>query len=155
MNEPGPDPSRTFRRAFLGAYGLGLLLCVAWPLVLEGLLGSLLKPGILGAPGLAEDLGYTFTGLVILGALFVRGRSRRVLAGFAALDAPRRPWAMAQEILLYSAVCASSSLFGLVYHGLGGPRADRYARTFIALAALMFLVFVPRFSAWRGASGKP
>ena len=41
MNEPGPDPSRTFRRAFLGAYGLGLLLCVAWPLVLEGLLGAL------------------------------------------------------------------------------------------------------------------
>ena len=54
-----------------------------------------------------------------------------------------------------AAVCASSSLFGLVYHGLGGPRADRYARTFIALAALMFLVFVPRFSAWRRASGKP
>ena len=152
MRRPGQAPSQAFRRAFFLAYGAGLLLCVACPLVLQGLMSSVLQPGVLDAPRLAEDLGYTFTGLVILGALFVRRRSRRVRADFASLDARRQPRAMALEILLYSIVFESSALFGLVYHGLGGPHAERYARTFVALATVMFLVFVPRFAAWRRAS---
>jgi len=135
------------------SYGLGLLLCVIWPLVVQGLLGSLLRPGLLGPSGLVEDLGYTFTGLVFLGALFVHRRSRKVRAAFAALDGDRRARVMAMEILLYSAIFELSVLFGLLYHGLGGPQADRYARTFIALAPVMFLVFVPRLGAWRSAAG--
>lgn len=150
MSDPATSPA--FRRAFLLAYGLGVLMCVLWPLVLQGLLGSVLQPGILGMPGLAEELGYTFTGLVVLSALFVRWRARKVRAGFAALDATRRPRVMALEILLYSAIFELSALFGLVYHGMGGPQAERYARSFIGLATLMFLVFVPRLGAWRQAA---
>lgn len=151
---PETASSAAFRRAFLLAYGLGVLLCVVWPLVLQGLLGNVLQPGVLGLPELGEDLGYTFTGLVVLSALFVRWRSRKAQAGLAALDESRRARTMALEILLYSAICELSALFGLVYHGLGGPQAERYARTFIGLATVMFLVFVPRLGAWRRADQK-
>ena len=149
---PDPATSPAFRRAFLLSYGLGTVLCVIWPLALQGLLGTLLQPGILGLSGLAEELGYTFSGLVILSALFVSWRSRKVRAEFAALDEFRRTRVMALEILLYSAIFELSALFGLIYHGLGGPQAERYARSFIGLATVMFLVFVPRFAAWRRAS---
>jgi hypothetical protein len=145
------DP--TLRRAFLLSYALGAVLCVLWPLVVQGVLGRHLQPGILGAAALAEDLGYTFTGLVVLGALFVHRRSRKVRAGFAALDPHQQPRVMAMEILLYSAIFQLSVLFGLLYHGLGGAQAERYGRTFIALGTVMFLVFVPRLGAWRKAAG--
>lgn len=149
---PDQATSPAFRRAFFLSYGLGLSLCVIWPLVLQGLLGSALQPGIFGTPELAEDLGYTFTGLVVLSALFVRWRSRKVRAGFAALHEFRRARVMALEILLYSAIFELSALFGLIYHGMGGPQAERYARSFIGLSTVMFLVFVPRLAAWRLAS---
>jgi hypothetical protein len=149
-----PELSPVFRRAFTLAYGLGALLCVVWPLVLQGLLGTILQPGIFGMQELAEELGYTFTGLVVLSVLFVRWRSGRVRAGFAALDESRQVRVMALEILLYSALFELSALFGLVYHGMGGPQAERYARSFIGLATVMFLVFVPRLAAWRQAAKK-
>jgi hypothetical protein len=140
----------TFRRSFFLAYGLGVLLCVLWPLALQGLLGTLMEPGSLGKPLLAEDLGYTFTGLVILTALFVQWRARKVLAGFVAVEESRRSRVMALEILLYAALFELSALYGVVYQGLGGP--ERYARSFIGLATVMFLVFVPRLETWRKAS---
>jgi hypothetical protein len=146
----------TFRRAFFLAYGLGALLCIVWPLTVQGLLGFLLRPGLLGPSALAEELGFTFTGLVFLSALFVHGRSRRVRAGLAAAPADRRTRVMAKEILLYSAIFELSVFLGLLYYALGGPQAERYARSFIALATVMFLVFVPRLGAWRRASeGEP
>ena len=150
MPERNPTPP-AFRQAFLLAYGLGVLLCVVWPLVLQALLGRMIQPGILGMGSLAQELGYTFTGLVILSALFVVRRSRRVRANFAALDGTKRTRVMALETLLYSALFELSAFFGLVYHGMGGPQAERYARSFIALSTVMFLLFVPRFSAWRKA----
>jgi hypothetical protein len=149
-----PDQPAAFRRTFLLAYGMGLLLCVVWPLVLLGLLGTVLQPGILGLGWLGEELGYTFTGLVVLSALFVRWRSGKVRAGFAALDEAQRRRVMALEILLYSAIFELSALFGLLYHELGGPQAERYARSFIALATVMFLMFVPRLGAWQRAAAR-
>lgn len=140
-----------FRRAWIMAYGSGMLLCVIWPLILQGLLGRVIQPGMLNLESLAQDLGYTFTGLVILSALFVVRRSKNVRAGFSALEARKRSRVMVMEILLYSAIFGLSTLFGLVYHGMGGPQAERYARTFIALSMVMFLLFVPRLSAWRKA----
>jgi hypothetical protein len=148
---PDHATAPAFQRAFLFSYGLGILLCVIWPLVLQGLLGSVLQPGSFGRPELAEDLGYTFTGLVILSILFVRWRFANVRAGFAALTESRQVRVMALEILLYAAIFELSALFGLIYHGLGGPQAERYARTFIGLATVMFFVFVPRLAAWRRA----
>ena len=150
MSDQAPSPA--FRRAYSLAYGLGTLLCVVWPLVLQGVLGTILPPGSLGMQGLAEELGYTFTGLVVLGVLFVRWRFGRIRTGFAALDESRQVKVMTLEILLYAAIFELSALFGLVYYGMGGP--ERYARSFIGLATAMFLVFVPRMAAWRQASQK-
>lgn len=149
---PEREAPPALRRTFRLAYGLGALLCVVWPLALQGLLGSFLQPGGLGPSAMLEDLGYTFTGLVFLGALLVHWRSRKVRAGFAVLAERSRPRVMAKEILLYSAIFELSALFGLLYQGLGGPGAERYARTYIALAPVMFLVFVPRLAAWQRAS---
>lgn len=150
---PSQPPDPALRRAFLFSYGTGLALCVLWPLVLQALLGTVLQPGFLASAGLAEDLGYTFTGLVVLGALFVKGRSGKILRTFPSVEAARRPQVLAREVLLYAAIFELSAWFGLVYDGLGGPLAERYARSFIALATVMFLVFVPRFAAWERAVG--
>lgn len=146
-----PDSGSEFRGAFRIAYGLGALLCLAWPLVLLGLIGGVLQPGLLGAPDLARDLGYTFTGLVALSALYVVRRSKQALGGFAEVPTLRRGRVVAQETLLYSALFGLSALLGLVYLSLGGPSAIRYARTFVALSGAMFLCFVPRRSAWMKA----
>ena len=148
---PAPAPVITLRQGFLLVYGVGVALCVIWPLVLQVLLGRVIQPGFLGVTNVAKELGYTFTGLVILSALYVVRRSKRVRSGFATLDATKRTRVMSIEILLYAALFELSALFGLVYHGLGGPQAERYARTFIALSTVMFLGFVPRFELWRQA----
>jgi len=107
--------------------------------------------GFLGASPLAGELGYTFTGLVVLSALYVLRRSRLARSRLPGIEASQRSRTLILEILLYSALFEASTLFGLVYHGLGGPLADRYARTFIALSTVMFFLFVPRWSAWRRA----
>lgn len=151
---PVPE-SREQRTTFLVAYGLGAALCVAWPLVLLGLTGSFLQPGLLAQAELAQDLGYTFTGLVVLAALYVVRRSRRVRQRLAQVEAAKRGRVIALETLLYSALFGLSALLGLVYLALGGPEAVRYARTFIALSPIMFLLFVPRLSAWRNAQHPP
>ena len=152
---PGPPPDPVLRRAFLVSYGVGFVLCVLWPLVLQALLGTLLRPGFLAVSGLAEELGYTFTGLVVLGILYVKGRSRKALRTFQALEAEQRPRVLAREVLVYAAIFELSACLGLVYDGLGGPHAERYARSFVALASVMFLVFVPRFAAWERAARGP
>ena len=154
MSLPEPQEKElqaALRRAYLLAYGLGLALCVVWPLALQALLERMIPLGFLGASPLAGELGYTFTGLVVLSALYVLRRSRLARSRFPGLKASRRPRTMILEILLYSALFEASALFGLVYYGLGGPLADRYARTFIALSTIMFFLFVPRWSAWRRA----
>lgn len=146
-----PSAKPGLYRAFLLAYGLGLALCVVWPLALQALLGRTIPLGFLGASPLAGELGYTFTGLVVLSALYVLRRSRLARSRFPGLEVSQRPRTMILEILLYSALFEASALFGLIYYGLGGPLADRYARTFIALSTVMFFLFVPRWSAWRKA----
>lgn len=146
-----PPATPGLRRAFLLAYGLGVVLCVVWPLTLQGLLGRVIPLGFLGRSPLAEDLGYTFTGLVVLSALYVIRRARLARSRFTSIEASQRARAMILEILLYSALFEASALFGLLYHGLGGPWAERYARTFIGLSTVMFFLFVPRWAAWRRA----
>jgi hypothetical protein len=145
-----PDPD--LARAFRAAYGTGLVLGVAWPLVLQALLGTVLQPGTGPGGELVRELGYTFTGLVCAIALFLSRRWRRVRTGFAALPPGQRPRALAREVLVYAALCAVSAGFGLAYYALGGPLAERYARGFLALSPAMFLLFVPRLPAWRRAA---
>lgn len=151
MSRP-PDPD--LARAFRPAYGAGLVLSVGWPLALQVLLGTVLRPG--SGPGgeMARQLGYTFTGLVCAAALFMARRWHRVRAGFAALPPAQRPRALAREILVYAALCASTTLFGLAAYALGGPLAERHARGFLALGPVMFFLFVPRLQAWRHAANE-
>ena len=143
-----PDPLDS---GFRNAYGAGLALCVAWPLALQLLLGTAIRPAA-ASPEAVQDLGYTFTGLTLVCAFFVSRRWARVRMGFRAVAAERRPRVLVRETLLYSALCVLSSLFGLCTYALGGPHAGRYARGFIALSTLMFFVFVPRLQAWREAA---
>ncbi len=148
-NHPDPMP-QGFRRAFLVAYGAGIMLCVVWPLILQAMLGSVIPSRFLGSALPIEELGYTFTGLVILSALFVVQRSRRILAEFQVLEQSKRTRRMTVETCLYAAVLELSAFFGLLYHSLGGT--ERYARSFITLPAVMFFLFVPKLAAWRKAT---
>lgn len=139
-------------RGFRIAYPIGLVICVAWPLALQLMLGSAIRPGAAPPAGAIGELGYSFTGLACASAFFVTWRWRRVRAGFRAVAAERRMRVLVQETLLYSCLFELSSLFGLLYYALGGPMAERYSRGFIALTTIMFFVFVPRLQAWREAA---
>jgi hypothetical protein len=145
-----PDPP--LDRGFRIAYPAGLILCVAWPLALQIMLGTAIRPG--GAQPLdsVQQLGYSFTGLTVACAFFVNWRWGRIRAGFRELGAERRGRVLIREILLYSVLSGLSSLFGLCYYTMGGPQAERFARGFIALTTIMFFVFVPRLRAWREAA---
>ena len=149
MSRP-PEPS--LEQGFRIAYPAGLALCVAWPLALQILLGTAIRPAPAPPGGAVQQLGYTFTGLTCLCALFVNRRWGRVRSGFRALAAGRRRRVLVREIMLYSCLFVLSSLFGLCDYALGGPSAERYSRGFVALTTVMFFVFVPRLRAWREAA---
>ena len=144
-------PETTLDRGFRIAYPIGLVICVAWPLALQLMLGTAFRPGAAPVEAIGE-LGYTFTGLVCASAFFVTWRWRRVRAGFRTVATERRMRVLIQETLLYSCLFELSSLYGLFYFALGGPMAERYSRGFIALTTIMFFVFVPRLQAWREAA---
>jgi len=148
------DPLASLRRAFLTAYGLGLLLCVVWPLVLEGILVRVVPQPGATAGELAMELGYTFTGLTAMAALFAVRRRAKVLAALPTLEPIRQPGTLLREILLCSALFELSAVYGVLCYAMGGPGAERYGRTFIALPALMFFLFVPNWSKWKAASGR-
>jgi hypothetical protein len=145
-------PADPLRLGFRIAYPAGLALCVAWPLLLQLLLGGAIRPGAGPLDETARQLGYSFTGLTLASAVFIARRWKRTRAGFAALAASRRGPVLVREVLLYSVLCTLSSLFGIVYFAMGGAEAERYARAFIVLTSVMFFVFVPRLQAWREAA---
>ncbi|BDU77660.1 hypothetical protein [Mesoterricola sediminis] len=152
MDANGNPPSIT--RAWRIAYGIGLFICVAWPLFLQLMLGTVIRPGAEAPGGVARELGYTFTGLTFAAAIFITWRSGKARAGLAALPPQARPGAVLRETVLYAALCELSALYGLATYALGGNLAERYARSFIALATVMFFVFVPRLQAWLEAAGE-
>lgn len=138
--------------AYRWAYLAGLALCVFWPLMLQLVFTNFITPGQNPPDGVVKQLGYTFTGLVLLSAAFVTWRWGKVRAGFPDLDVVARPKVMAREILLYSALFEVSCFFGLAYWALAGLEGVRFARSFIVLTSIMFFCFVPRFDAWRRAA---
>jgi hypothetical protein len=145
-------PDEALDRGYRIAYPIGLVICVAWPLALQLMLGTVIRPSAAPPAGMIRELGYTFTGLTCACAFFVAWRWGRVRAGFRAVAAGQRMRVLVQETLLYSCLFEVSSLFGLIYYALGGPMAGRYSRGFIALTTVMFFVFVPRLQAWRDAA---
>ena len=141
-------------KGFRLGYGVGLVICVAWPLLLQLMLGTVILRGLAPVDGLARELGYTFTGLTFGAALFVTWRWGRMRKDFAKVPAGQRSGVVVRETILYAALFELSSLYGLIYYSMGGPMAERYARSFIALTTVMFFVFVPRFQAWQDAIGE-
>jgi hypothetical protein len=147
MSTTAPPLAQGFRFA----YPAGLALCVAWPLILQLMLGAAIHRIPEPPPGpVVQQLGYTFTGLTVASGFAISWRWGRTRAGFRAVPAGRRSLVMVREIILYSVLCQLSALGGVLYYGLGGP--EHFARGFIALTTVMFFVFVPRLASWREAA---
>jgi hypothetical protein len=151
MTSENPSLTKAFRTAYL----IGLVLCVFWPLMLQLMLGTAIRAGSAPPGGVIQQLGYTFTGLTFAAAFFVTWRWGRVRREFRELDEARRPGVILRETILYAALFELSALYGLLYYALGGPGAERYSRSFLALTTVMFFVFVPRFQAWQEAAQEP
>ena len=134
----------TTRRAFRLAYWAGAGLCVAVPLGLQIGLRRIMVRGTAGPASLAQELGYTFTGLTVLGVLGALRCSRHLKARLG--TAPEVPPGLAWQLLLQAALLFPGAAFGLLVYGLGGPDAERYARTFLVLPVVLFLTLVPRLS---------
>jgi hypothetical protein len=139
-------------KAFRLGYGLGLAICVAWPLALQLMLGTTILAGAASPDGAVRELGYSFTGLTFASALFVTWRWGKVRRTLPQVPEAQRPRLVVRETLLYAAILELSSLYGLAYYALGG--LPRFARAFIALTTIMFFIFVPRLQAWREAAGE-
>jgi hypothetical protein len=138
--------------AYKRARVAGLVICVAWPLLLMVMVATgAVKPGTAPLAGPVKQIGYTFTGLVFLSAAWVTWRSGKVLKGFRDLPPAQRPAVVFRESLVYAAIFETSCLWGLLYWMMAGTAAARYAGTFMALTPIMFLFFVPRLYAWKVA----
>lgn len=144
------EPS--LRRAFWQGYGVGLAACVAWPLVLQLLIGPVLRvpPPLLQGEDLRQ-VGFTLTGLACLSSAVIWWRARSLRRTLAGLPPPARPVRVRGELLLASGLIALSVVLGLAYLALGGAEALRYVRGFLLLAPFQFLALVPRLAAWESA----
>ena len=150
-NAPDPEAPH-LAKAFRLAYLVGLLFCVAWPLTLQLLLGTAIHQGVPPPGDVARQLGYTFSGLTFLIAFFLTWRGGKVRKAFPRETPPRQAAILVREVVFASAILEFTSMFGIAYYALGGPLAERYARSFVALTTVMFFVFVPRLNAWRRAA---
>lgn len=132
---------------------LGLVLCLAWPLVLMAMIGGgAIRAGSLPAQGPLRSLAYGFMGLIFLAGAFVTWRTNRVMKGFKALTPEVQGRTAFREILIASALFELSCLYGLLYWMLVGRNAFHQVLTFMALTPLMFFLFVPGLNDWVAAS---
>lgn len=153
MSSQKPLEQKALRQVFWMAYGLGLIVCVAWPLFLQWLLGRSITPGTQPFEGSLRDIGYLFTLLSLVIAVFAMHRFRKLRTRLGSLASRQRPYAIGREIMLHAALIELAALFGVLLYQLCGLHAERYARSFILLPPFMFLVFVPRLSSWEAALG--
>ncbi len=134
------------------AWGTGLAICLAIPAAAGLLAGAgALPPGGSPVAGLAQQAGYSFTGLVFLAAAGMAWRRGRTLEAFARLPEGQVAVAMHREARVLAALSASSTLWGVLYWSLVGWNGVRHALTFLALTPVMFLCFMPGLSAWTRA----
>lgn len=145
-NEP---EETTYRKA----YRLGLLSCVAAPLLLQMAPEVLLQLGPRMAPELAQELGYTFTAISFLLCIYVRNRSKKALETFPRIEASQRPALLRQTMVTGSLLLSLMALLGLAYAWISGPHAERHARTFLILPLPAFFLLIPRRSAWNKPPG--
>jgi len=128
------------------AYWAGVAITTVVALAGQGFLHRV--PTGQGPLEAVQQIGYTFTGLCLLGAVLLARRTVRSLASRKNGPAGERVRFAGREYLLIASACASSALLGIVYWGLGGRGVERHARTFIALAPVAFLALAPRPGRW-------
>ena len=128
---------------------VGFLVCLGGPvLILLSAWAGWIPPGSQPVEGVYQQVGYTFTGLVFLASAYLVWRKGHALRAFPAQAEGRQAGFVLRETLVYSALCASSALWGVLYWRLVGWHAFRHALTFLLLTPVLFLLFVPRLGAW-------
>ncbi len=150
--QPGSSWSEALETAATTAQFLGLALGFGSPLVVASLMGFRVIPaGQLWAPDPTRQVGYLFTGVVLLAGAWGNWRKDRMLAGFRHLEAGLRARVLLRETVLYAALSELSCLLGLLYWMLAGVTASRHAWGFVLLTPLLSLAIVPRMSRWKRA----
>ncbi len=140
-----PDLISRFRIARM----LGLIVCVAWPLILMLLImNQKVVPGNLISGTLIKEFSYTLTGLTLIGTFFVVYRSSKVLTNFKNQPEHLKPHIVFRESLIYVLVIQMTTWYGLIYWLLAGWSVSRHVGTFIMLSPICFFLFVPRLSQW-------
>jgi hypothetical protein len=139
-------------RTFYIAYTIGIFICLCCPTILQLTLDKIITPIPNLAAETVHNIGYTFTGLIIISTLVVKSRWQRIRSEFSNVDKNQQGHILMRETMLYSMVFVLSSFLGATYYLLGGISVKPFARNFIALTPIMFFIFVPRLHAWRKAS---
>ncbi len=151
--EPANASDSALRKAVTRARILGLVLCLAWPLILMAMIGGgAVRAGTLPPVGPLRITAYVFMGLSLLAGGLVTWRTNHVLGGFRNLSEAERPRVAFREILFYSATFELSCLYGLIYWMLVGRNAFHHVLTFMALTPIMYFLFVPGLNDWAQAS---
>ncbi|MFM8621989.1 MAG: hypothetical protein ACKOB3_01205 [Holophagaceae bacterium] len=128
---------------------IGLVACVAWPLILMLLIMTeKVVPGNFIPEGLVKEFSYTLTGLTLAGTFFVNYRSGKVLSRFKDQPDEEKPHIVFRESLLYTLVIQMTTWYGLMYWLIAGWSASRHVGTFIMLTPICFFLFIPRLSQW-------
>ncbi len=128
---------------------LGLVLCLAWPLILMAMIGGgAVRGGTLQPVGPLRTAAFVLMGLSLLVGALVTWRTNRLFARFRDVAEAERPRVAFREILIYSALFELSCLYGLVYWMLVGRNAYHHVLTFMALTPVMFFLFVPGLNDW-------
>ncbi|HJV91752.1 MAG TPA: hypothetical protein VJ623_15675 [Holophagaceae bacterium] len=141
------------RKAVTRGRVLGLVLCLAWPLILMAMIGGgAVRAGTFQPVGTLRTVAFVLMGLSLLSGGLVTWRTNRVLGGFSQVPRADRPRVAFREIVFYSALFELSCVYGLVYWMLVGRNAFHHVLTFMALTPIMFFLFVPGLNDWAQAS---
>jgi len=128
---------------------IGLVVCVAWPLILMMLIMTeKVVPGNFISEGLVREFSYTLTALTLGGTFFVNYRSGKVLFRFKDQPEEEKPHIVFRESLIYILVIQMTTWYGLIYWLIPGWNASRHVGTFIMLTPICFFLFIPRLSQW-------
>lgn len=151
--EPSNASDSALRKAVTRARILGLVLCLAWPLILMAMIGGgAVRAGTMQPVGALRTTAFVLMGLSFLAGGVVTWRTNHVLGGFHQVAEAERPKVAFREIVFYSALFELSCLYGIVYWMLVGRNAFHHVLTFMALTPIMFFLFVPGLNDWANAS---
>ena len=137
---------RSAQLGYLAGFTATLLLAVVGQVLLR------LLPEGRNPVEAIQDIGYSFTGISLLGGFLLARWARRAPERILARDPETQRRIVWREYLGVAFLCMLSALFGVIYWGLGGRPVERHARTFIALGPAAYLALAPRPSRWRDSN---